>query len=450
PSIDRGPSRIGSFEGLSVPFDPFDLRLPTQAPEREVIRVISRPRLEGSRTDDNVLATFTAADLGCDGTRCAVPEALELIPPNFGARLGVYSIRYEFFGLDDSNADAQTIIERFLTVLPDAQLLETSVPLSELVLGGRDRLLGVERSDATTGAGRVVRIDLNPPTLAIVDEFDGANGRNPRSGLTLANDGNYYGTTLAGGNGDRGTIFKLGASDSIEVVHQFGLQSSGPIGRLLLANNSKLYGTTTQTATTAKGTAFEFDPSTQTFAVLHEFNFSDARSRVQTALIQASDGQLYGASNEGLFRLTLEGDFADLSEHSLFEPLGPIRVVERDRAIYITYPSLGGFGRIDRYDLNSGTTGTVHVFSSSDGASPAGGLVLADDGGLYGTTSSGGQFGLGGLYRLDAGDRFELLHSFDGESDFARPGVPLTSAGANTFYVPGDGGVNVFVFPAVP
>ena len=43
---------------------------------------------------------------------------------------------------------------------------------------------------------------------------------------------------------------------------------------------------------------------------------------------------------------------------------------------------------------------TLYSFNGADGASPTAGLVQGGDGYLYGTTSSGGTGGSGGIFRL--------------------------------------------------
>ena len=66
---------------------------------------------------------------------------------------------------------------------------------------------GTEISGPSYIYGRVFRATTNG-TLTTLASFDGSNGRAPSS-LTLGKDGNFYGTTYAGGNSDDGTIFCL-------------------------------------------------------------------------------------------------------------------------------------------------------------------------------------------------------------------------------------------------
>ena len=56
----------------------------------------------------------------------------------------------------------------------------------------------------------------------------------------------------------------------------------------------------------------------------------------------------------------------------------------------------------------------LHTFSggTDDGASPYGALMQATDGNLYGTTSLGGAFNAGTVFRITTAGAFTLLHSF--------------------------------------
>jgi uncharacterized repeat protein (TIGR03803 family) len=78
-------------------------------------------------------------------------------------------------------------------------------------------------------------------------------------------------------------------------------------------------------------------------------------------------------------------------------------------------PGTGGYGTV--YTVNNDGTGfqTLHVFSSqrgTNGYGPAGGLVLSGNT-LYGTTSGGGKFGSGTLFKIDtSGSNFMVLKSF--------------------------------------
>lgn len=71
-------------------------------------------------------------------------------------------------------------------------------------------------------------------------------------------------------------------------------------------------------------------------------------------------------------------------------------------------------------------TGDVRIIYSFDAGTgapegPVGGLTPAPDGHFYGMTTWGGARGRGTLYRLTSDERFEVLHSFQGDEDGALP-----------------------------
>jgi uncharacterized repeat protein (TIGR03803 family) len=58
----------------------------------------------------------------------------------------------------------------------------------------------------------------------------------------------------------------------------------------------------------------------------------------------------------------------------------------------------------------------LYLFAASmmDGALPAGSLVQGSDGNFYGTTSDGGQFDGGTVFRITPAGVLTVLHSFAG------------------------------------
>ena len=62
----------------------------------------------------------------------------------------------------------------------------------------------------------------------------GSNGTNP-GGLVMANDGSFYGSTLSGGPGGGGTVFRLVVSEFTGIARQAG-------GSLLLAGTGPANG----------------------------------------------------------------------------------------------------------------------------------------------------------------------------------------------------------------
>jgi uncharacterized repeat protein (TIGR03803 family) len=75
--------------------------------------------------------------------------------------------------------------------------------------------------------------------------FDKTDGAYPDEGLTLANDGNFYGITAEGGPANAGTIFEITAAGTFRTLYTFAPPyGDEPAGPLLQGTNGNLYGTT--------------------------------------------------------------------------------------------------------------------------------------------------------------------------------------------------------------
>src|SRR5579862_5940993 len=103
----------------------------------------------------------------------------------------------------------------------------------------------------------------------LYDFQGGTDGSRPWAGLTLASDGNLYGTTSSGGTGNVGTVFKLSPDGTESVISDFaGTDVGSPDTDLLADQRLDLYGTAIGEA---YGTVFELTPRDKTF-VLHSFS----------------------------------------------------------------------------------------------------------------------------------------------------------------------------------
>jgi uncharacterized repeat protein (TIGR03803 family) len=98
--------------------------------------------------------------------------------------------------------------------------------------------------------------------------------------------------------------------------------------------------------------------------------------------------------------------------------------------LYGTTESGGRFGVGSVFQLTSGAGGAwtetvIHSFTSKDGRVPNGNLVFDNAGNLYGTTQAGGRFDRGVVFELtpSAGGGWteKVLHSFTGGYEGAAP-----------------------------
>jgi uncharacterized repeat protein (TIGR03803 family) len=193
-------------------------------------------------------------------------------------------------------------------------------------------------------------------------------------------EGNLYGTTNYGGanhkqaaDGD-GTVFKVSPTGKVTVLYSFCSQAKCadgefPFAGLIMDKEGNLYGTTAYGGAsspcsqwTGCGAVFKLaPPSTEggawTETVLHSFDSQRGIVDGNTpyaGLVMDKEGNLYGttggggASNRGtVFELTPTGQ----------------------ETVLYSFCSLA---------------------SCADGAGPTAGLIMDDEGNLYGTTSGGG------------------------------------------------------------
>src|ERR1700730_11299182 len=163
---------------------------------------------------------------------------------------------------------------------------------------------------ATGGCGTVFKItpDGTLTTLYSFCSLSGCtDGSYPEAGLIQAIDGNFYGTTTSGGTNCAspidlcGTVFKITPSGVLTTLYSFCQQSgcadgSAP-GTLIQATSGEFYGSTYDGGITNRncnsgcGTSFKITP-TGTLTTLYSFDATDGSS--PSALLQASDGKLYG------------------------------------------------------------------------------------------------------------------------------------------------------------
>lgn len=153
--------------------------------------------------------------------------------------------------------------------------------------------------------------------------FDGTLGYNPEAPLMQATDGNLYGTTALGGktvtscygpNGSCGTVFKITTGGKLTTIYEFDqTHGAGPLGPVIQGTDGNFYGTTSAGGSSGLGVIFKLT-SAGVITVLHNFIGSDGETP-QAGLIQANDGNFYGVASGGgslgygtIFKVTSTSD----------------------------------------------------------------------------------------------------------------------------------------------
>jgi len=124
------------------------------------------------------------------------------------------------------------------------------------------------------------------------------------AGLTQTPDGSLYGTTMCGGANGRGTIYKMTPDGSMTILHSFATPSSygGDVfnadgaypGKLSLASDGNFYGTTIMGGSYGLGTLYEITPDG---AFTSLYFFGDVNGAMPVGgLTEGTDGYLYGTT----------------------------------------------------------------------------------------------------------------------------------------------------------
>lgn len=178
------------------------------------------------------------------------------------------------------------------------------------------------------------------------------------------------------------------------------------------------------------------------FTTLHPFSGSEG-ANPQAALIQGTDGNLYGTAKYGgmsddgtVFKMTPNGSVTALYAFSGSDGANPSGslVQGTDGNFYGTTELGGANGDGTVFQITpTGTLTTLYSFSGSDGSDPIGALIQAADGSFYGTTEVGGANSKGTVFKITPARAFTLLHSFAG-SDGADPIGKLIQTTNGSFY----------------
>ena len=190
-------------------------------------------------------------------------------------------------------------------------------PDAALILGNDGNFYGTTREGGNTsssypvGMGTVYLVTTNG-TLTTLAVFEGTNGAGPEASLTLGNDGNFYGTTQAGGSNGYGTLFRVTTNGVLTTLASFAVTNgSYPEAALTLGKDGHFYGTTSQGGSAGSyGTIFQATTN-GTLTTLFAFSGTNGANPL-TALTLGNDGHFYGTTSTGgsgnagtVFRLLL-------------------------------------------------------------------------------------------------------------------------------------------------
>ena len=308
-----------------------------------------------------------------------------------------------------------------LSTLLDFNGNDGAYPYGGLLLGKDNYLYGTAYTGTTYGDGTVYKLTSNGSltVLTLLTTFNGNNGMSPVAHMIQGSDGNFYGTTLAGGAYDYGTVFSMTTNGTLTTLVAFNnADGAYPSPVLVQGADGNFYGTTENGGANGVGTVFKMTPS-GALTVLYSFTGGNDGAVPVAGLVQGVDGNFYGDAYEGgadglgtVFKITSSGAFASLYSFTGASdggtPWGGL-MQAHDGNLYGTTQSGGtyGFGTVFQM-APTGPLNTLAQFDGFTGANPTAAMIQAADGNLYGTTEAGGAAGDGTLFRLVIGGPLQI------------------------------------------
>jgi uncharacterized repeat protein (TIGR03803 family) len=279
-----------------------------------------------------------------------------------------------------------------------------------------------------------------------------SDGAVPHAGLMSDASGNLYGTTISGGAHGSGTVFKLAPDGTETVLYSFCAQpdcadGAAPYFGVVMDPSGNLYGTTACGGTgCGHGTVFRLAPG-GTETVLHAFTGGSDGADPNGLIIDAS-GTLYGTTELGagtgcggagcgtVFKVAPDGTetvlYSFCARRNCIDGASPFSgLILKAGKLYGTTTAGGkfGYGTVFRLSTNNKET-VLYAFcpiDCADGASPYGGLIVDKSGNLYGTTTNGGGHGGGTVFRLAPDGSESVLYDFCSQANCADGANPFSA-----------------------
>ncbi|PWU07698.1 MAG: hypothetical protein C5B51_09530 [Terriglobia bacterium] len=307
---------------------------------------------------------------------------------------------------------AYTTLYSFCSISPSCS--DGSLPYASLLLDHDGNFWGTTVEGGASYSGTIFKITPSG-VLTTVHSFD-STASFPQGGLIFGPDGSLYGTTTEGAPDAIGTIYKITPGGAYTQLFAFKKsrnsmpQGANPLG-LVLGPDGNFYGVTEYGGQFGFGVIFRFSPS-GVFAVLQSMG---TRNRTGAYPLSAPavgpDGALYGTTNAAgqfnggtAYRLTTSGVFTVIHNFGSVDGFTPNAglLLDTDGNFCSTTVQGGSTNRGTVYQMTpAGAVNVIYSFGPSpDGSGPVGGLAKGLDGSFYGTTSIGGLFGNGVIFKL--------------------------------------------------
>ena len=204
-------------------------------------------------------------------------------------------------------------------------------PFSGVIEGSDGNFYGTTFSGGANNRGMIFTVAPDGSFTGL-HSFDGTDGAQPVAALLQGRDGNFYGTTSREGGFPQvgGTVFQMTPDGSLTTLHAFdpSRESPTPVAQLVEGNDGALWGTTF--GQFIRGRIFRVTTD-GVLENIHTFDVSEGNNPVASLLL-ASDGNFYGIMGPGgstiagagiIFKVTPDGAFLVLHRFDGTDGAGP-------------------------------------------------------------------------------------------------------------------------------
>jgi uncharacterized repeat protein (TIGR03803 family) len=292
-----------------------------------------------------------------------------------------------------------------------------SNPQAALIQGTDGNLYGTTEEGGTNAEGTVFKMTVNG-VLTTLAAFSNGNSINPYTALLEGTNGNFYGATQNGAKVGDGNIFEMTPAGTLDVIYSFtgGQDGNEPVGALSQGTDGNLYGMTTEGGADNYGGVFKMTPA-GLLTNLYSFTGGIDGYNPYGALVQGTDGDFYGVTRRNAIDgVAFDGTIFSFSTNGALTTLYTLNPLYNDDGEYpfagLIEGADGNFYGTTLYSestingtvfriTSAGAYTTLTTFNGSDdGAQPKAAMVQDAEGNLYGTTTAGGPYGKGAIFRL--------------------------------------------------
>lgn len=374
-------------------------------------------------------------------------------------------------------AGLPAVAQTFSTLYSFAGTPDGANPFQSDLLKVNGTWYGTTGTGGTFGAGTIFTLSSTDKETPIYSFTGGADGNEPSSGLIRDGKGNFYGTTLFGGDTNCpinlgnapgcGTVYKLDSSHNLSVLYTFTGSTDGawPQG-LVMDSAGNLYGVTFYGGNLncpllvgiGCGVVFKIS-STGAFSTLYTFQGA-TDGGIPVGFLTLHGTAVYGGTQAGgtladcggvgcgvIFQIST----STFAEKPLYAFTGGADgglptsqfLFDSKNNLYGTTYAGGDLSCSNQNSLGcgvifrltpAGRESAVYAFKGSpDAANPSWGLTLDSSGNGWGTTIYGGTSNVGAVFKITSKGVESVQYSFTGTRDGAYPQSGLVRIG-NSFY----------------